>query len=64
MGSAQLHNQASGKSKFGQGRLELVFVLQLFALLRGEIRLKKNFARVILLPRNNTRCLKEKEESE
>src|SRR6202035_1587046 len=61
---AQLHNQASRKSKFGQGRLELVFVLQLFALLRGEIRLKKNFARVILLPHNDARCFKEKEESE
>jgi hypothetical protein len=64
MRSAQLHNQASRESKFGQSRLELVFVLQLFALLRGEIRLEKNFARIILLTHNDTRCVKEKEESE
>jgi hypothetical protein len=39
-------------------------MFQLFALLRGEIRFKKNFARIVLLPHKNVRSPKEKEESE
>src|SRR5438128_755538 len=50
MRSAQRLDQASRKSIFRQRRLESVFVLQLFTLLRGEIGFEKNFARVILLP--------------
>src|SRR4030095_3395603 len=49
----QLFDQASSEPKFGQGSLESVFVLQLFALLRGQISLKKNIARIVLLrPKN------------
>src|ERR687888_76027 len=47
--SPQLFNQASSKSQFGQGSLESVFVLQLFALLRRQISFKKNFTRIVLL---------------
>jgi hypothetical protein len=47
--STQLFNQASSKPKFGEGSLESVFVLEFFALLRRQIRLKKNFARIVLL---------------
>jgi hypothetical protein len=64
MRSPQFRDQASSKSIFRQGCLELVFVLQLFALLRGEIRLEKNFARIILLPHKNVRNPEEKEENE
>jgi hypothetical protein len=64
MRSAQFRDQASSKPIFGQRRLEPVFVLQLFALLRGEICLKKNFARIILLPYKNVRNPEEKEENE
>jgi hypothetical protein len=46
----QFRDQASSESIFGQGRLESVFVLKLFALLRGEIGFQENFTRIILLP--------------
>src|SRR5437762_13422373 len=49
MRSPQLFDQASSEPKFGQGSLQSVFVLQLFALLRGEISFKKNVARIVLL---------------
>ena len=50
----QVFNQASGKSQFGQGRFESVFLFQLFALLRGQISFEKNIARIVLLRRKNT----------
>src|SRR5207253_4866107 len=61
---AQLRDQASSKSIFGQGSLEPVFMLQLLPLLCGEIRFKKNFARIILLSHKNARSPDEKNESE
>jgi hypothetical protein len=61
MRSAQRLDQASRKSIFRQGRLESVFTLKLFALLRGQISLQKNFARIILLAYNGG-SLQEKEE--
>jgi len=47
--SAQLLDQASGKSIFGQGSFESVFVLQFLAVLRRQVSFKKHFARVISL---------------
>ena len=54
MRSPQLLDQAPSEPKFGQGCLKSVFVLQLFALLRGQISFKKNFARIILLRWKNS----------
>jgi hypothetical protein len=39
-------------------------MFQFFALLRREIRLEKNFARIILLPHKKVHSSKEKDESE
>ena len=50
----QVFNQASGKSQFGQGRFESVFLFQLFALLRGQISFEKNIARIVLLRLKNS----------
>ena len=49
MRSAQALDQASGKSILRQSRFESTFVLQFFTLLRREIGVKEDFARVILL---------------
>ena len=51
VGLAQFLEQASGKAEFRQRRLELIIVLELFALLRSHIGLEKDFARVIGLGR-------------
>src|SRR6266540_2003948 len=45
----QLFDQASSEPKFGQSSLKSVFVLEFFALLRGQISFKKNVARIVLL---------------
>ena len=60
----QLFDQASSEPKFGQGSLESVFVLQLFALLRGQISFKKNFTRIVLLRRQRNDQNKEKQAGE
>src|SRR6266508_6490788 len=60
----QLFDQASSEPKFGQGSLESVFVLQLFALLRGQISLKKNVARIVLLRRKRNYQKEEKQAGE
>ena len=44
---AQFFEKTSGKAILGQRRLELIFVLQFLALLRGHVGLEKNFARIV-----------------
>ena len=60
----QFCDQASSEPKLGQGSLESVFVLQLFALLRGQISFKKNVARIVLLRRKRNCQKKEKQAGE
>src|SRR5438552_10888948 len=62
MRSAQRLDQASRKSIFRQGRLESVFTLEFFALLRRQISFQKNFARILCLPQKNACTCGEKEE--
>src|SRR5204863_794878 len=64
MRSPQLFDQASSEPKFGQGRLQLAFVLQFFPLLRGEISFKKNVARIVLLCRKRNYQKKKKQAGE
>src|SRR5437867_792237 len=64
MRSTQRFDQASSKSIFRQGRLEAVFVLKLFALLRGQIGLQENFTRIILLPEKNVLSSDQNQDSE
>ena len=64
MRSPQLLDQAPSEPKFGQGSLKSVFVLQLFALLRGQISFKKNLARIVLLRRKRNYQKKGKQAGE
>ena len=64
MRPTQLFDQASSKPKLGEGSLESVFMLQFFALLRRQIGLKKNFARIVLLADKEVARQDKKEEDE
>jgi len=44
---AQCLDEAAGESVFCQGRLKLVVVLQVFALLRSHVGLQKNLVRIV-----------------
>src|SRR5437667_9517169 len=59
--SPQFFDQAPSKPKFGEGSLKSVFVLELFTLLRRQISLKKNIARIVLLRRKRNYQKKEKQ---
>jgi hypothetical protein len=57
---AQFLDQAAGEPILGQSSLEPVLALEFFALLRGEIGFKKNFAWIVLLRDGEHRCGEEK----
>jgi hypothetical protein len=46
---AQFLDQAAGEPILGQSSLESILLLEFFALLRGEIGFKENFAWIVLL---------------
>src|SRR5207237_10867938 len=50
---AQFLDQAAGEPILGQSSLQAVLVLEFFTLLRGEIRFEENFARIVLLPKDD-----------
>jgi hypothetical protein len=57
---AQFLDQAAGEPILGQSSLESVLALEFFALLRGEIGFKENFAWIVLLRDGEHRCGEEK----
>jgi hypothetical protein len=57
---AQFLDQAAGEAILGQSSLESVLLLELFALLRGEISFEENFAWIVLLRDGEHRCGEEK----
>src|SRR5207245_11638908 len=61
---AQFLQKTSGKTVFGQGGSELVFVLEFFTLLRRHVGLKKQLAWVVRLRRKLSRRRKDKETDE
>ena len=47
VGLAQFFEQTAGKTEFRERSLELIVVLEFFALLRGHVGLEKDLARVV-----------------